>query len=99
MEELKNYLPTIIRYALISAGSALAAKSWISPDQHSFMSQNADVIGGILVALATAAYGLFVKPSARGMEVAKVSDEKVPQGDTLVVQTPSGQPDIIVPGK
>lgn len=38
-------------------------------------------------------------PSQRGIEVARQVDEQIPKDEPIVILTPSGQPDIVVPAQ
>ena len=41
-------------------------------------------------------YALIKRPSAKAMEAAKEIDAQIPAKDDVVIQTPAGQPDIVV---
>ncbi len=97
--DLKSHLPVILRYALVTALTALATRGWISPENQAILSQNVDVIVGAFGALAVVGYALFKRPSSKALEVAKQVDAKVPKGDAVIIKTPGSRPDIVVQPK
>lgn len=98
MDQIKSYLPVIIRYVLMASASALATRGWISPESQSILSQNLDILVGAILGLVTVAYALFIRPTAKALEVAKEVDKKVPPESPVVIKTPGKEPDIIVSG-
>ncbi|KQS79024.1 hypothetical protein ASG25_10570 [Rhizobium sp. Leaf384] len=96
---ISNYLPMVIRYALVSLATLLATRGWIDGDQNAVISQNLDAIVGALIALGTVAYALFKRPSQKALEAAKEIDKQLPKSAPVVIQTPGTQPDIIVQPK
>ena len=98
MEQVKSYLPVIIRYAIMAVASALATRGWVSSESQSILSQNIDILVGGVVAILTVIYALVKRPSVKAMEVAKEVDKKIPSEDRVFIATPGPQPDIVVEG-
>ncbi|KQS74518.1 hypothetical protein [Rhizobium sp. Leaf383] len=96
---ITNYLPMILRYALVSLATLLATRGWIDGDQNAVISQNIDSIVGALIALGTVAYALFKRPSQKALEAAKEIDKQLPKDVPVVIQTPGAGPDIVVQPK
>ena len=96
---LTSYLPVIIRYLIVSVMAAIATRGWVSTEQNAILTQNLDIIVSSVVGLLTVAYALFKRPSSKAMEVAKQVDKKVPAAAPVVIQTPAGEPDIVVQAK
>jgi hypothetical protein len=99
MEIIKNQLPVIIRYLLVTAFAALATRGLVSPEQSTILSQNLDGLVGAIGVLLTLGYAMFKRPSAKALEVAKEVDKKIPATQDVVIQTPAGKPDIVVQAK
>lgn len=98
MESLKDKLPVILRYAVAIVASLLAGAGLIGSDALPPALQE-QLVGFILSAIAVVPliWALIKRPSAKAMEVAKEVDASIPKDQTVVIQTPAGQPDIIVP--
>ncbi len=96
---IANYLPVIIRYALVSLATALATRGFLSTEQNAVLTQNIDVLVGALVTLGTVGWALFKRPSAKAMDAAKAIDKQLPKKEDVVIKTPPNMPDIIVPGQ
>lgn len=97
--DIKSQLPVIIRYLLVTAFTVLTTRGLISPEAQSILSSNIDIIVGAVGGLATVAYALWRRPSAKALEVAKQVDAKVPADQPVLITTPPGTPDIVVPAK
>lgn len=95
---ITNYLPMIVRYALVSLATLLATRGWIDGDQSAIISQNLDAIVGALIALGTVAYALFKRPSQKALDAAKAIDKQLPKDVPVVIKTLGAEPDIIVAG-
>lgn len=93
---ITNYLPMIVRYALVSLATLLATRGWIDGDQSAIISQNLDAIVGALIALGTVAYAPFKRPSQKALDAAKEIDKQLSKDPTVVIQNPGNQPDIVV---
>ena len=96
---ITNYLPVILRYAIVWAAAALATRGFISDDQNAVLSQNIDVIAGALISLGTVAYALFKRPSAKALDAAKAIDKQLPAKADVTIKTPGNAPDIVVQAK
>ena len=97
--EIKTYLPMILRYVVVYLASVLSTRGLINGDQSSFLSGQTDAIVGALIALGAVAWGIYKRPSAKAMTVAKAVDKEVPANVDVVVKTPAGIPDVFVPAK
>ncbi|KQS86928.1 hypothetical protein [Rhizobium sp. Leaf383] len=95
---ITNYLPMILRYALVSLATLLATRGWIDGDQNAIISQNLDAIVGALIALWTVAWAIYKRPSQKALDAAKEIDKQLPKDAPVVIKTPGAQPDIIVSG-
>lgn len=100
MDNLKSYLPTILRYAILTLASSFATRGWISPEHQTVLGENLDVLVGSVVGILTVLYALWTRPSAKAMEVAKEVDKKIPAKQDVTIQTPGeNTPNIVVPAK
>jgi hypothetical protein len=99
MTDIWHYLPIIIRYVLVAVAGAFTARGWITPESHSVISQNIDILVGAFVALATVGYELAKRPSSKALEVAKEVDKNIPSAEMVVIKTPGNAPDIFVDAK
>lgn len=97
--DLKAQLPVIIRYLLVTAFTILTTRGLISPEAQTILSSNLDIIVGALGGIATVAYALWKRPSAKALEVAKQVDAQVPKTQDVTIKTPGAKPDIVVPAK
>jgi len=96
MDQIKSYLPVIVRYAIMAIASALATRGWVTSESQSILSQNIDILVGAVVALVTVGWALAKRPTAKAMEVAKQVDAQIPKEDTVTIKTPGKAPDIVV---
>ena len=96
MDEIKNYMPLLIRQALVIGASALLAHGWLTPEQSAVIGSNIDKIAGAVLLLGTLAYQIYAKPSKKALEVAKAIDLQIPPEQAIRIETPDGQPDIVV---
>lgn len=94
---ITNYIPVIVRYAIVSLAAAMATRGWLSSDQNAVLSQNIDILVSAVVGLLTVAYALFKRPSEKAMDAAKAIDKQLPTKEDVVIKTPGNAPDIIVP--
>lgn len=94
--DIKSSLPVIVRYSIVTIMTALATRGLVSPEKGAFFTQNIDAVVQALIALGTVAYGLWRTPSARGLEVAREVDKKIPAAEPVKIQTPGNAPDIVV---
>ncbi|OJF97559.1 hypothetical protein [Pararhizobium antarcticum] len=97
--KITNYLPLILRYALVWMAAALATRGWTSSDQTAVLTQNLDVIVGALVSLGTVAYALVKRPSEKALDAAKAIDKQLPAKADVVIVTPGDSPNIVVSAK
>jgi hypothetical protein len=96
---ITNYIPVIVRYLIVSAMAAIATRGWLSSEQSAILTQNTDIIVSALVGLGTVAYALFKRPSSKALDAAKAIDKQVPSSAPVVIQTPVGVPDIVIPAE
>lgn len=94
------------RYLTVMVGAGLAvagALGYLSEDQQAVISSNADAFisaASALVASAVTIYAIATKSrSDKADSVAKQIDEKIAPSTTVRIETPPGQPDIVVPGE
>lgn len=95
-----------LRYLTAMAGSILAILGilgWLSPEQVEALSKQVPdllaAIGG-LAAILIPIYATLTKSSSdKAAEAARAIDREVPAQATVLIKTPAGQPDIVVPGK
>lgn len=76
---------------------------WLSPEQieelKGLLPQFVEVIAAA-IGLAIYIYGVFTKSSSdKAAEAAKQIDAKLPPSAPVKIETPAGQPDIVVPAK
>lgn len=93
-----------IRYAITIAGTILAILGilgWLSPQQVDALSTKVpELLGaiGALVAAIIPLYAAVTKSSSdRAASAAKEIDKQIPASAPVVIQTPQGVPDIVVP--
>lgn len=96
---ITNYIPVIVRYLIVSIMAAVFTRGWISPEQNAILSQNLDIIVSALIGLGTVVYALIKRPSEKALDAAKAIDKQVPPSAPVVIQTPAGRPDIVIPAK
>ena len=100
--------PRLVRYFLISAASVLATRGLISHESATYISGQVDTIVGLVMGVVTVVYGMMVAPSSIAQEAARQIDKTVIPAVTedaeqmgtsaaVVVKTPAGQPDVVVP--
>lgn len=106
-------LGTTVRYALAIFGSivaTLAVIGWLTPEQAQALREQIDALTlqlpqigaaiGYIISFGTAIYGILTKShSDKADAVAKTVDKEVPVGSPVVIKTPEGVPDIVVPPK
>ena len=93
---ITNYLPTIVRYAIVSLMAAMFTRGWLSPEHNAILGENLDIIVSALVGLLTVVWALVKRPSAKAMEAAKEIDAQIPANQDVVIKTPGNAPDITV---
>lgn len=93
---ISNYLPTIVRYVIVSLMAAMFTHGWLSPEHNAILGENLDIIVSAIVGLLTVLYALVKRPSAKAMEAAKKIDAQIPAKQDVVIKTPAGKPDIVV---
>ena len=93
---ITNSMPVIVRYAIVSLMAARFTRGWLSPEHNAILGENLDIIVSAIVGLLTVLYALIKRPSAKAIEAAKEIDAQIPAKDDVVIQTPAGQPDIVV---
>lgn len=93
---ISNYLPTIVRYVIVSLMAAMFTHGWLSPEHKAILGENLDIIVSAIVGLLTVLYALVKRPSAKAMEAAKEIDAQIPAKQDVVIKTPGDAPDIIV---
>jgi hypothetical protein len=100
-----------IRYAITIIGAMLTILSiigWLTPEQLKDLMQKVQDISVQLPGLLTAVAGLITlcapiyamltkSSSDKAAKAAKAIDLKIPLAQDVVIQTPVGQPDIVVP--
>lgn len=94
--KITNYLPVVVRYALVWLAAALATRGWTTSEQNAVLTQNLDVIVGAVISLGTVAYALFKRPSEKAMDAAKAIDKQIPAKSDVVIVTPGDGPNIVV---
>jgi hypothetical protein len=93
---ITNYLPTIVRYIIVSLMAAMFTHGWLSPEHNAILGENLDIIVSAIVGLLTVLYALVKRPSAKAMEAAKEIDKHIPAKSEVVIKTPGNAPDIVV---
>jgi len=93
---ITNYIPTIVRYVIVSLMAAIATRGWLSSDQNAVLTQNVDIIVSALVGLGTVVYALFKRPSQKALDAAKAIDKQLPAKTDVEIVTPGNGPNIIV---
>ncbi|WP_426235898.1 hypothetical protein [Pararhizobium sp. DWP1-1-3] len=93
---ITNYIPTIVRYVIVSLMAAMFTHGWLSPEHNAILGENLDIIVSAIVGLLTVLYALIKRPSAKAMEAAKEIDAQIPAKDAVVIRTPGSAPDIII---
>lgn len=93
---ITSYVPTIVRYAIVSLMAAMFTHGWLSPEHNAILGENLDIIVSAIVGLLTVLYALVKRPSAKAMEAAKEIDAQIPARQDVVIKTPAGKPDIVV---
>lgn len=93
---ITNYIPTIVRYVIVSLMAAMFTHGWLSPEHNAILGENLDIIVSAIVGLLTVLYSLVKRPSAKAMEAAKEIDAQIPARQDVVIKTPAGKPDIVV---
>lgn len=99
----KTQGPMAVRYLLMTIAGALFTHGVTSPEQNAYISGNMDVLVGLLIGLATWAWGIWRKPSPAAMEAAKQIDNvviplnKSVGAPTITIKTPIGKADIEIP--
>lgn len=93
-----------IRYAITIAGTILAILGilgWLTPQQVDVLSTKVpELLGaiGALVAAIIPLYAALTKSSSdKAASAAKEIDKQIPANSDVVIQTPQGVPDIVVP--
>lgn len=94
--KIANYLPTIVRYIIVSLMAAMFTHGWLSPEHNAILGENLDVIVSAIVGLLTVLYALMKRPSAKAMEAAKEIDAQIPAKQEVVIKTPGHAPDIVI---
>ena len=96
----------VTRYAISIGGAVIAALvlvGWVDQETADKLTETLpELIGaiGAVAALAVPIYAAITKSNSdRASDVANAVDAEVSPQETVVVQTPAGQPDIIVPPK
>jgi hypothetical protein len=96
----------VTRYAITIIGavvSAVAVLGWVEQATADNIMEQVNILFGAisaLVAIGIPIYAALTKSNSdRASEVANEVDAKVSPQETVVVQTPAGQADIIVPPK
>ncbi|KQY20214.1 hypothetical protein [Rhizobium sp. Root483D2] len=93
---INSYLPTIVRYAIVSLMAAMFTHGWLSPEHNAILGENLDIIVSALVGLLTVVWAMVKRPSAKAMEAAKEIDAQIPANQDVVILTPGSAPDITV---
>ncbi len=109
---MKNILTTaaasgvLVRYLSTILGTIVATTvtlGYLNAEQGQVISQNIDVILGAIGAIVAASLpiyaAIFKSSSDKAAEVAKQVDQKIAPEKTVVIETPPGQPDIVVTAK
>lgn len=87
---MKSQLPMLIRYGLVIVFTLLTAVGLLSEEQNTFLGGQTDVIAGALGTLATIAWAMWKRPSAKALEVAKEADKMPKKADIEVIaKTPT----------
>lgn len=97
-ENISPILMIFVRYAISGLGVWLASKGFSDADVSTVVDQGAYIITGAIIAAVPAIYAALKRPSVKAMETAKAVDQLVPKDDDVVIKTPVGVPDIVVPG-
>lgn len=100
MNQITGSLPVIVRYAITILASLLVGAGWITETDLPSALQDQIVTAILaLIAVVPAIYAIIKRPSPKALEAAKAVDAELPKAATVVIQTPGGQPDIIIPAK
>jgi len=93
-----------IRYAATIVGTVITiggVLNWLTPQQVDELSRQVPELFAALTALLTLLiplYAIVTKSSSdKAAEAAKEIDKQIPPSQDVVIQTPVGQPDIVVP--
>lgn len=97
--DMKSQLPVIARYLIAIIAAALAGRGLIPADQVAAFIDSAVAVVLAIVAFVPLVWALIRRPSSKALEAAKLIDQRIPKDDTVVIQTPGLQPDIVVPPK
>lgn len=99
---------TVFRDVVIAIGAVLTilgTLGWLSQDQVDAIMKQINVIAdpkvlaslGLLLGIGMSWYrAVFRSTSDKAAEAARKIDAQLPASDTVVIKTPSGQPDIVV---
>lgn len=94
---ITNYVPTIVRYVIVSLMAAVFTRGWLSSDQNAILTQNVDIIVSAIVGLGTVVYALIKRPSEKAMDAAKAIDKQLPKDEDVEIITPGQGANIIIP--
>lgn len=88
--------------------AVLGILGWLSPEQIDALKAQVDTLTdpkiltaiGLLLSSVVSVYRIFFKSSSdKAAGAAKAIDKEVAPDATVVIKTPDGQPDIVVPGR
>lgn len=99
MNTITENLPLLLRQTAVILSTALLARGIITPEQGALIGANIDQIIAGLILFGTLGYQLWANPSKKAREVATQVDKHVPANAEVVIKTPTGVPDITIPGK
>lgn len=98
-ESISPILMIFIRYAISGVGVWLVGKGFSESDASTVVEQASIMLTGGILSAGPAIYAALKRPSVKAMETAKAVDKQIPKGEDVVIKTPVGEPDIIVPGE
>lgn len=98
LEKLRPTLMIFARYGISALGVSIMMGMGFTPSDIGIVVGGlADaIVGGIIMAIPPI-YAAIVRPSAKAMATAVEVDKSVPVDAPVVIRTPEGIPDIVVP--
>ena len=97
VEEFRPLLYMAMRYGIAGLGAWLISIGVTDADAASAVDQIATIVSGAVIYFAPQIYAALKRPSVKAMETAKAVDREIPKDEPVVLLTPAGQPDIVVP--
>jgi predicted sugar kinase len=100
-EAIRQLLFVFVRYAISNSGllTVLIGAGFLTDDVNTVVEQVTVITVGAMMQFGPAIYAMIKRPSPKAMEAAKIVDRDLPKDAPVVIQTPAGEPNIIVPAK